>query len=193
MDNNKNVNNKAGADTKKPTTKSAGGERKRKSQLTEYGIQMKEKQSIKKVYGVSEKQFRAYVDKAQKSATHTKITPAQGIYNNLESRLDNVVYRMGLAKTRPFARQMVNHGHILVNGKKLDIPSHKVKIEDVIAVREGSKNTKLFNDYKERFADLITPNWIEIDLNNLQAKIISLPKEIEAGFDFAKVLEFYNK
>lgn len=190
---NQKTNNKSIGDDNKVSSKSSGPERKRKAKKSEYGEQMAEKQSIKRVYGVSEKQFKNYVLDAQKSTIHTKITPAQGIYNNLERRLDNIVYRTGLAKTRPLARQMVSHGHILVNGRKNNIPSHKVVINDVISVREGSKNTKLFNDYQERFKDLITVNYLEVDAPKLTAKVLAYPKEIEAGFDFAKVLEFYNK
>lgn len=194
--NKKNLNtgakSPAGAIKKTSSTKFSP-EKKHRSQLSEYGTQMREKQNIKKTYGVSEKQFRNYVVQAEKLASHSKVTPALEIYQSLEKRLDNVVFRMGLAKTRPFARQMVNHGHILVNGKKLDIPSHKIRISDVISVREGSKATKLFSDYIERLKDLVTPNWLEIEPNKLSAKVTAFPKEIEAGFDFAKVLEFYNK
>ncbi len=190
----KTISNFKDTDKKSLVPKSsAGAEKKHKGQMSEYGIQMLEKQSIKKVYGVSEKQFKKYVEQAQKSAAHIKLSPAQIIYNSLERRLDNIVFRMGLTKTRRSARQMVSHGHILVNGRKNNIPSHKVEIGDVISIREGSKNTKLFNDYLERFKDLITPNYLEVDASKLQAKVLSLPKEIEAGFDFAKVLEFYNK
>lgn len=168
-------------------------EKKRKSNVSEFGIQMAEKQKIKKVYGVSEKQFVGYVNNAQKSTTNTKIAPALGIYIGLESRLDNVVFRMGLTKTRRAARQMVSHGHIIVNGKKINIPSHKVRIGDVISVREGSKNTKLYTELPAKDRDFFAPDWIALDIAKLEAKILALPKEAESGFDFAKVLEFYNK
>ncbi len=178
---------------KTKTPSKAQAEKKRKSNVSEYGIQMIEKQSIKKTYGVSEKQFVGYVNLAQKSTENTKIPPSLGIYLALESRLDNVVFRMGLAKTRRAARQIVSHAHILVNGKKINIASHKIKINDVISIREGSKNTKLFTDIPAKDKDFFIQNWLALDVAKLEAKIISLPKEIEAGFDFAKVLEFYNK
>lgn len=175
------------------TTNKSQIERKRKTNLSEYGIQMREKQKIKKDYGVSEKQFVSYVKYAQKSTINTKIAPALGIYIGLESRLDNLVFRMGFTKTRRAARQMVSHGHILVNGKKIDIPSHKVRINDIISVREGSKNTKLFREIPANERDFSPVAWISLDISKLEAKILALPKEIEAGFDFAKVLEFYSR
>lgn len=168
-------------------------ERKHRSPVSEYGIQMREKQKVKNVYGVSEKQFVNYVRHAENTAVNTKIAPALGLYLNLETRLDNVVFRIGLAKSRALARQIVSHGHIVVNGKKINIPSHKVKLDDVIAVREGSKNTKLFNEINAKARDFSAPAWLAMDSVKLEAKVISLPKEIPAGFDFSKILEFYSK
>lgn len=163
-------------------------EKKHRSQISEYGIQMREKQKIKNIYGVSEKQFSTYVRNSEKSDI-----PALSIYVSLESRLDNVVYRMGLAKSRSLSRQIVSHGHILVNGKKLNIASYKVRIGDVVSVREGSKATKLFSDLSTKLKDYSAPNWLTLDTVKGEAKIIAMPKEIESGFDFSKVLEFYNK
>lgn len=168
-------------------------EKKHKSSVSEYGFQMKEKQKIKNIYGVSEKQFLGYVKGAEKVAALSKIHPTLVIYIGLESRLDNIVFRMGLAKSRSLARQIVSHGHILVNGKKLNIASHKVRIGDIISIREGSKASKLFTDLQTKLKDYSAPNWIALDINKMEAKVTALPKEIEAGFDFTKVLEFYNK
>lgn len=168
-------------------------EKKHKSSISEYGMQMREKQKIKNIYGVSEKQFLSYVKGSEKSAALSKIHPTLAIYIALETRLDNIVFRMGLAKSRALARQIVSHGHILVNGKKLNIASHKVRIGDTVSVREGSKSSKLFTDLNTKLKDYSAPNWITFDLNKLEAKVVSLPKEIESGFDFTKVLEFYNK
>jgi small subunit ribosomal protein S4 len=168
-------------------------EKKHKSPVSEYGQQMKEKQKIKNIYGISEKQFVSYVKNSEKNVKNTKIAPTLAIYLALESRLDNVVFRMGLAKSRALARQIVSHGHILVNGKKINIPSHKVRVEDIIAIREGSKVNKLFSDLANKLKDFNAPSWISLDIAKGEAKINSLPKEVEAGFDFAKVLEFYNK
>ncbi|MDD3940298.1 MAG: 30S ribosomal protein S4 [Candidatus Pacebacteria bacterium] len=168
-------------------------EKKRRSPISEYGIQMREKQKIKNIYGVSEKQFVAYVKNAETSAVNTKVMPALGAYINLETRLDNVVFRMGLAKSRPLARQIVSHGHILVNGKKINIPSHRVRVGDVVAIREGSKSSKLFSEATNKLKDVSSPDWLALDATKLEAKVNSFPKEIEGGFDFAKVLEFYSK
>jgi len=168
-------------------------EKKHKSSTSEYGFQMKEKQKIKNIYGVSEKQFLSYIRGSEKVATLSKIHPTLAIYIGLESRLDNVVFRMGLAKSRSLARQIVSHGHILVNGKKLNIASHKIRVGDIVSIREGSKVSKLFTDLQTKLKDYVTPTWISLDLNKMEAKVISLPKEIEAGFDFTKVLEFYNR
>lgn len=168
-------------------------EKKHKSSTSEYGFQMKEKQKIKNIYGIGEKQFLGYVKGSEKVAALSKIHPTLAIYIGLESRLDNIVFRMGLAKSRSLARQIVSHGHILVNGKKLNIASHKVRIGDVISIREGSKVSKLFTDLQTRLKDYAAPTWISLDLNKMEAKVTSLPKEIEAGFDFTKVLEFYNR
>lgn len=168
-------------------------QRKRRSPISEYGMQMREKQNVKKVYGVSEKQFVNYVKKAEATTTNTGIHPSLGVYISLEARLDNVVFRMGLTKTRAAARQMVSHGHILVNGRKLNIPSHRVRVGDIISIREGSKNTKLFTEPVARSRDFEFPKWMNLDINKLEAKIEFMPKEIEGGFDFAKILEFYSR
>lgn len=168
-------------------------ERKHRSPVSEYGMQMREKQKIKNIYGVSEKQFVNYVKNAEATTQNTKIPPALGLYLNLETRLDNVVFRMGLAKSRALARQIVSHGHILVNGKRINIPSYKVRLEDVVSVREGSKNSKLFTETPSKMKDYSSPSWLALDIAKMEAKATSLPKEIEAGFDFAKVLEFYSK
>lgn len=168
-------------------------EKKHKSSISEYGMQMKEKQKIKNIYGVSEKQFVAYVKNAEKAFLINKIAPTLGIYIGLETRLDNVVFRMGLAKSRSLARQIVSHGHIIVNGKKINIPSHKVRVGDVISVREGSKSNKLFNEIQNKLKDFNGSDWMALDSAKLEAKITSMPKEVEAGYDFTKVLEFYNK
>lgn len=168
-------------------------EKKHKSSTSEYGFQMKEKQKIKNIYGISEKQFLGYVKGSEKVAAINKIHPTLAIYVGLESRLDNVVFRMGLAKSRSLARQIVSHGHVLVNGKKLNVASHKVRIGEVVSIREGSKSTKLFTDLQTKLKDYVTPTWMTLDLNKMEAKVTGAPKEIEAGFDFTKVLEFYNR
>ncbi len=113
----------------------------------------------------------------------------------LESRLDNVVYRLGLAKTRRFARQMVSHGHIVVNGKKLTIPSHKIKVGDIISVREGSKGSGLFVGIAESHESVAVPSWLSMDIKKLTASVNSLPvyNPAETLFDPEQVMEFYSR
>jgi len=167
-------------------------ERKHKSTVSEYGLQMREKQKIKNIYGISEKQFANYV-KISTSNTLKKTTPALELYKMLESRLDNIVFRMGLINSRSFARQIVNHGHIRVNGKRLDIPSYLVKLNDLISIRPGSMGTNLFADKLNKIKDFSAPGWLEYDKTTITAKIVGGPNQMGDGFDMTKVLEFYSK
>ena len=169
-------------------------ERKHRSQITEYGYQLKEKQKVKNNYGVSESQFAAYAKAAIVTATKVKdVSQPMALIQSLETRLDNTIYRMGLANSRALARQIVNHGHICVNGKRMSIPSYTVKIGDTITVREGSKVSKLFTINLENKKDHKSPSWLKADISKLTAEMISLPKEITETFDLAKVFEFYSR
>ncbi len=164
-----------------------GNDRRRKS--SEYGIQLAEKQKIRLMYGLNEKQFHRLFDKA------AKMTGPAG-YNLLcllESRLDNVVYRLGLARTRRAARQVVNHGHITVNGVKVDIPSYQVKVGDVIAVKENSLNHPAIKDAVE--ATLNRPAFVEFDKNKLTGKLVRLPDRSELNNEVNETLivEYYNR
>lgn len=158
---------------------------------SEYGIQHNEKQKAKMFYGVSEKQFANYVKNAlDKKASHA----TSAVFESLESRLDNVVYRIGLAPTRRAARQMVSHGHIIVNGKKTSIPSRHLVIGDQIGIREGSANSALFNAFKDRFENMTVPEWITFDPKTKKAEIKSLPKlQTDMLFDLNAVVEFYSR
>ena len=124
--------------------------------MSEYGIQLREKQKAKFIYGVLEKPFRAYYDKAKKMPGIT----GENLLGLLERRLDNVVYRLGLAATRRQSRQLVSHGHILVNGKRLDIPSALVRVGDVISIKESSRANEFFKGLAESFDSLSTPAWL---------------------------------
>jgi len=165
--------------------------KRRPGQMSDYKRQLIEKQKMRFTYGVSEKQLRRYVDEAV-TKSHQ---PIAILMARLESRLDNVVYRLGLAKTRQFARQMVSHGHIVVNGKKLTIPSHKVRPEDIISVREGSKNTGLFTTLAETHESAGVPAWLSFDLKKMEGKVTALPtyEPSETLFDPAQVLEYYSR
>lgn len=168
-------------------------QKKHRSPLSEYGQQLREKQKIRNVYGVSEKQFSNYVANLNLLANKYKVTAQSALMIALESRLDNVVYRTGLAPSRSLARQIVSHGHITVNGKKLDVPSYNVKVGDVVAVREGSKGAKLFTTITDKLKDNKTPSWMTFDTANMSAVVTELPNDADQKFDLNKVLEFYSR
>jgi small subunit ribosomal protein S4 len=174
---------------KRPSTPGiADAARKHKSAKSEYGEQLRTKQAMKVTYGLREKQFAAYVNKAMTSAKNTSET----IYAALESRLDNVVYRSGLGNTRALARQIVNHGHITVNGRKVNIPTYSVKEGDVVAVREGSKVSKYFSKLAEKFEPTV-PGWIQADAGKMSFKVKSTPKDINKEANFQAIIEFYSR
>ncbi len=164
-----------------------GNDRRRK--LSEYGIQLQEKQKVRFMYGVNEKQFRKLFEKA----SNIKGNAGHNFLNLLESRLDNVVYRLGLATTRRAARQIVNHGHISVNGVKVDIPSYTVKPKDVIAVRENSMNHKAIVSAVE--ATLNRPAFVEFDSKKLSGSLLRLPdrSELNQEINETLIVEYYNR
>ena len=146
---------------------------------SEYGLQLNEKQKVKFIYGVLEKQFRKYYVMATKKQGIT----GEMLLQILESRLDNVVFRLGLANTRREARQIVNHGHITVNGQKFDIPSYLVKPGDVIAVREKSKNSVRIKEIVETNANRVVPKWLSMDKNTLTGKVITLAARDDIDYE----------
>ncbi len=163
---------------------------KRPKALTEYGAQLVEKQKIRFSYGISERQLSNYVKKAtQVKGAGTAIK----FYEDLESRLDNVVYRMGLAPSRRGSRQMVSHGHFIVNNKRVTVPSYEVKIGDIVKVREGSKTKKIFDNLVEKLKDYTLPTWVSFDSTKMEGKILAKPKNIETFLDLNAVLEFYSR
>ena len=159
---------------------------------TDYGLSLIQKQRVRFAYGVSEKQFRNYVNLAMGSAKKGA-TPSNELFKVIESRLDNVVYRSGIAKTRAFGRQLATHGHITVNGKKLDVPSYLVKQGDVIAIREGSKTKPVFADISERLESSKAPAWLNVDAKKAIVTVSGEPKNPEAFFNFQAVIEFYSR
>ncbi len=158
--------------------------------LSDYGRQLLEKQKVRFAYGISEKQMKRYVTESLKAQD-----TINALYSRLELRLDNVVYKMGLAPTRRAARQMVSHGHITVNGKKMTIPSHKVSVGDVVAVRENSKARALFAHVAERLKKHKAENWLSLDPAKMSAEIKSEPNfdPAQSVFDLASVFEFYTR
>lgn len=172
---------------------SMGGRgRKRGRGPTEYGKQLLEKQKVRITYGLTERQFSRYVREAMESAQGN---PADRLHETVETRLDNVVYRLGLASTRRAARQMVSHGHITVNGRKTTIPSRQVFIDDSIAVREGSRPRALFENFGERFAERPLASWLTFDPKAMQGGITQLPttESADPAGDLSSVLSFYSR
>ncbi len=158
---------------------------------SEYALQLQEKQKAKFIYGVLEKPFRNYYDKADRQKGMT----GANLMTILESRLDNVVFRMGFARTRKEARQVVDHKMFLVNGKQVNIPSYLVKAGDVIEVREKSKNIQRFKDIMEVTAGRTTPEWVDVDAENLKGTVKELPnrEQIDVPVDEMLIVELYSK
>ncbi len=160
-----------------------------RKKLTEYGLQLREKQKVKRAYGLQEKQFRGYYEKA--STMRGKV--GENMLSLLERRLDNVVYRMGIGASRAESRQIVNHGHITVNGKTVNIPSFLVSVDDVIAVKENKRELQMFKDLKD--VKVVMPKWLEFDNNKLSGKINALPvrEDIDLNVQEHLIVELYSK
>lgn len=164
--------------------------KKRPKVLSGYGVQFLEKQKVRFMYGLSEEQFSKYV---KKTLARKSPKPTEYLFELLESRLDNIVYRLGLAHTRRLARQMVSHGHILVNEKRSTVPSHQIKIGDSVSIRVGSQKSPLFSDIVKKNKDYSVPNWLIFKPENLLGKVQGKPTNIEGFIDLNVVLEFYNR
>ena len=178
--------------TQKYALRAGSKKTERRAPKSDFGLQMLEKQKARFTYGVNERQFSNYVEAA---VAKKGVNSVEMLYSSLESRLDNVVYRLGLADTRAAGRQMVSHGHILVNGKRVTIPSYAVTTGDVIAIREGSKKSGLFSTVDEKIKDKEAPSWIAFDREKKEAKIQGAPKavQMEMAFDLGSVIEFYSR
>ena len=172
---------------KKSNRKSKRQQRK----LSEYGMQLREKQKAKFIYGVLEKPFRNYYAKAERMEGQT----GENLMTMLESRLDNVVYRLGWARTRREARQIVDHKHILVNGKLVNVPSYLIKAGDTVEVKEGKKSSQRYKDVMEQVGARLVPEWLESDKENLKGRVIELPKReaIDVPVDEMLIVELYSK
>ena len=162
-----------------------------RKKVSEYGLQLKEKQKLKFIYGVLEKQFYHYYEMAVKEEGIS----GQNLLRLLESRLDNVVFRAGFAITRREARQLVGHGHFTVNGKRVDIPSYRIKEGDVIALSERSKKSPKFAQIAEAVDGRTVPTWIEVNKEAMSAKIVKLPVRDELDYEIAEhlIIELYSK
>ena len=174
---------------KKTTNRNPGGQMRKKK--SEYAIQLNEKQKVKFVYGILEKQFHAYYEKASAMPGKT----GENLLSLVERRLDNVVYRLGFAMTRREARQLVNHGHVTVNGRKVNIPSFQVKPGMVISLTEKGKSMQKVKENIEDNAFRPAPKWIEYDKNNMTAKIVAVPArdDIDMPIEEHLIVELYSK
>lgn len=173
----------------KETNRHANANNRKK--VSEYGMQLKEKQKLKFIYGVLEKPFYHYFEIASKMEGKA----GDNLITILESRLDNVVYRMGLALTRREARQLVTHRHFTVNGKRVNIPSYRVKEGDVIALYEGSRSSTKFKDVVEQTATRVVPLWLEADKANFSAKVVRMPSVEDLDYETQThlIVELYSK
>ena len=163
----------------------------RKAKLVGYGLQLREKQKVKRIYGVLENQFRHYFETAER----TRGITGEMLLQLLERRLDNVIYRLGLATSRPQARQLVRHGHFLVNGKKVDIPSYSVKAGDVISVKGASAQAAVLAHAMEEVKGRGIPAWLAFDASNMSGRVVSLPtrEQINLPVQEQLIVELYSK
>ncbi len=174
---------------RRPVIPGQHGNSKRRVAFSEYGTQLREKQKVKRMYGILEKQFREYYETAERM----KGVTGENMLSLIERRLDNVVYRMGIGASRKQCRQIVNHGHITVNGKRVDIASFLVKQGDVIAIKENKQDIDAFKALRE--TKIVTPKWLEFDPATLSGKIIALPKREDIDSDIKEqlIIELYSR
>ena len=160
-----------------------------RKRVTEYGTQLREKQKVKRAYGILERQFRKYYEEAERMKGST----GENMLSLIERRLDNVVYRMGIGASRAECRQMVNHGHIVVNGKRVDIASFMVKVGDVIAIKENKRELEMFKNLKGM--KIIMPKWLEFDSDKLEGKVLALPtrEDIDLNIKEHLIVELYSR
>lgn len=162
-----------------------------RKKMSEYGIQLREKQKVRRIYGILEKQFRSYFVEAERQ----KGVTGENLLRLLELRLDNVVYRMGFGESRAEARQLVRHGHFTVNGRKVNIPSYQVKLNDLVAVKPASKSTEKFKVLAENSASRTAPQWLSINSEMMEARVIALPvrEDIDLPIEEHLIVELYSR
>lgn len=167
------------------------GQGQARKKVSEYGIQLREKQKARRIYGLLEGQFRTYFEKAERQKGIT----GENLLITLERRLDNVVYRLGFANSRNQARQLVRHGHFTVNGHKVDIPSYLLKADDVIQVKEGSKESPLLKEIAEGVGHKTVPAWLEVSASDMSGKVVRYPtrEEIDVPIQEHLIVELYSR
>jgi small subunit ribosomal protein S4 len=162
-----------------------------KKKMSGYGVQLREKQKVRRIYGILEKQFRAYFVEAERQ----KGVTGENLLRLLELRLDNVAYRMGFGESRNEARQLVRHGHFTVNGKKVNIPSYQVGLNDLVAVKADSKSTDKFKELAENAAGKTAPQWLSVNAEMMEARVVALPvrEDIELPIEEHLIVELYSR
>lgn len=164
----------------------------RPKKISDYGYSLLDKQRVRYAYGISERQLQKYVKNAHTSNTGDA-KPANMLFQNLEQRIDNIVYRLGLAQSRRMARQMVSHGHFLVNDRRTMVPSQMLRIGDKISVRDNSRESTLFHEADKKMAGYKSPAWLKKDASKLTAEIIGAPADPDPFFNFSAVIEYYSR
>jgi small subunit ribosomal protein S4 len=168
-----------------------GDHGQRRTKLSNYGIQLREKQKLRRIYGLNEKQFKNYFNKAERLPG----VSGENFLRILERRLDNVIFRLGLSTSRSQARQLVRHGHVTVNGRKVNVPSYLVKAGEVVAVREKSRTNSSVVESVEVMKGRKMPGWLEMNIEKMEARIVALPtrEEIDTQINEQLIVEFYSK
>ncbi len=174
---------------RRPVIPGQHGNSRRRVAFSEYGTQLREKQKVKRMYGILENQMREYYEAAERM----KGVTGENMLSLIERRLDNVVYRLGIGASRKQCRQIVNHGHITVNGKRVDIASYRVKVGDVIAIKENKQDIDAFKALRE--TKIVTPKWLEFNPATLSGKILALPKREDIDSDIKEqlIIEMYSR
>jgi len=171
--------------------RSAKNKKKGRRNVSEFNRQLIEKQKLRLMYGLTEGQFSRYIE----TALENHVNPQETLFQGLETRLDSIIYRMGLAGTRRMARQIASHGHITVNGTRVTIPSYRMRVGDAIAVREGSRSSSLFANANEKLAEYNAPAWVSFNATTFDGSLTSLPSLAgqDTGVDMQAVFEFYTR
>jgi len=168
--------------------------KKRRGNLTEFGREMREKQKVKKWYNISESQFKKYVFEVMENRG-SGVDVGSQLVSKLESRLDNIIFRLGWAKSRGQSRLLVTHGHFVVNGKKVDIPSYRVSAGDVISIREGSKGKEALKTLPETMKKYSLPKWLSYDMDKIEGKVMRLPlsEDVQLPSEVSTIFEHYSR
>lgn len=174
---------------RRPTRPGLHGTARRRRALSEFGQQLQEKQRFQFSYGLRESQMKTIFKQALKNPANT----GEMIMSTLERRLDNVVHRLGFASSRSIARQLIGHGHIMVNGRRLSIPSYQVKVGEKIFIRPESQNLQVFKDLRADIKKYEPPIWLALDKEKLEGQVVNLPKDFDLPFDISKVVDYYSK